>query len=158
MKKLAAMIAFTVLVAVPSWSFAAYTGQISAGGSYVFGGSSNRGPLTFEIGPGYQMLMVRVELPVVFAAGGKDTFPPTTGAFMGVRPSIKVFPWDPFYAKVSTQLFWTGQGHYGAGIGGGIEYSLLDLLGGFAEITVNPYFEKGAGTPVEARIGVILKI
>ena len=133
-----------------------FTGQVSAGSSYVFGGSSSRGPLTFEIGPGYQMMMFRVELPVVLAKSSDDTFPPSPGAFMGLRPSLKVFPWDPFYAKVSSQLFWSGDGHYGIGIGGGVEYTLLDMLGGFFEITVNPYFEKGSGTPVEARLGLSL--
>ena len=100
--------------------------------------------------------MFRAELPLVFAAGGGNTFPPSTEAFMGLKPSIKVFPWDPFYAKLSTQLFWSGDGLYGVGIGGGVEYTFLDLLGGFFEVTVNPYFEKDVGTPIEARLGISL--
>ena len=144
------------LIVVSTPSEASFTGQASAGASYIFGGKQTRGPITFDIGPGYQMLMFRAELPLVFAAGGNNTFPPSTEAFMGLKPSIKIFPWDPFYAKLSTQLFWSGDGYYGVGIGGGVEYTFLDLLGGFFEVTVNPYFEKDVGTPIEARLGMSL--
>jgi len=158
MNRFALGFALTAGLAITTTAHADYTGQVSAGGSYVFGGDAGRGPLTFEIGPGYQMTMLRIEVPLVFAAGGDNTFPPTTSAFMGARPSAKLFFWDPFYAKICTQIFWSGDGYYGIGFGGGAEYMLMDLLGAFAEITVNPYFGDNAGTPLEGRLGVTLKI
>lgn len=156
MKKSALTFSLLIALAHSPSAEAAYTGQVSAGGSYVFGENSGAGPLTFEIGPGYQMTMLRLELPLVFAAGAGNS--PTGETFMGARPSAKLFFWDPFYAKLSTQLFWSGEAQYGVGFGGGAEYMLMDLLGAFGEITINPYFGDNAGMPIEARIGATLKI
>jgi hypothetical protein len=84
-------------------------------------------------------------------------FPRTSGAFLGLRPSVKLFPTDGLYGKLSTQIFWSDEGsHVGLGVGGGFEWRLVDALAVFAEGTVNPYLESDRGLPIELRAGATL--
>ena len=150
-----------LLLAVPLFLFAGseaeakITADASVGIAYNIGGDTDRSPVTFELGAGYQFAIVRLELNAVLAASENNVYPPVSGGFLGLKPQAKVFIFSGFYGKASAQLFFEGE-NYGVGLGGGYEFSLADVVGVFSEVTFNPYFEGGAGLPVELRAGATL--
>lgn len=155
----AALAVALIVAAAPEDASADFTVAASTGASYVVGGNFNRGPVTFEIGIGWEFWdFLRPEVMIVLGAAGdaQDVWPPQSTGFVGFRPSVKVFPWEGLYGRVATQIFFTEDTYFGLGLGAGYEVRVIDMLGIFGEVTVNPYFEEGSGTPIEGRLGLTL--
>lgn len=128
-------------------------------GSSVVVGDGSRGPLTFELGPGWQLGAARIELPIVLGAFGDVTFPRHSDGFLGLRPTLKVFPIDEVYVKVAAQ-FLTPQDqplHLGVSVGGGVELKLARMVGLFGEVAVSPFFVPETAIPLEARAGLTVR-
>ena len=145
--------AFAVSTALESEARADFTVQASAGAPLVIGEGGGFGQATYEIGPGYQLSIVRFELPIVLT---RAPFDGESGVDMvlGLRPSIKIFPVENLYAKASTSLTFGDHSSVGVGVGGGLEYRLADVIGLFGEAQVYPYASNYEGVPIELRAGV----
>lgn len=146
---------------------AAVTVQASVGTSFLLASnddiSSDRGPVMFDIGPGWDVGMLRLEVPLVFAIDDEDYYPRARSTFLGFRPQAKLFPFDWLYGKLSTPiLFPGGDGDeadvvLGLAVGGGIEISLFEILLLHAELNFSPYIAPSTAIPLEGRIGATLK-
>lgn len=145
-------------VAFSTDAFAAPTFSTSVGSSVVIGDGS-RGPLTFEVGPGWQFGAARFELPVMLGAFGDATFPRHADGFLGLRPTLKVFPTDALYVKVAAQMLTPKDQplHLGVSVGGGVELKLARMVGVFGELAVSPFFVPETAIPLEARAGLTVR-
>jgi len=143
----------------PETASADFVVSASSGASYVVGGNFDRGPVTFEIGVGWEFWgWLRPEVLVVLGAAGDahDVWPPQSSGFVGFRPSAKLFPWKGLYGRVAMQAYFTDDTHIGFGAGVGYEFRIVDLIGISGEVMVNPYIEENTGVPIEGRLGLAL--
>lgn len=154
-------------LAVANEARADVTVQASAGTSFMLAASddigSDRGPVTFDVGPGWDLGMVRLEVPLVFGIDSPDAYPRARSTFLGFRPQAKVFPFDWLYGKLSAPiLFPGGEGDesdviLGVTVGGGLEIELADVILLHGEINFSPYVTPSTAIPIEGRAGVTLK-
>jgi hypothetical protein len=128
-------------------------------GSSVTIGDGSRGPLTFELGPGWQLGAARLELPVVLGAFGDVGLPRHADGFLGVRPTLKVFPMDAVYVKVALQVLTPHEQplHLGVSVGGGAEIRVAPMVALFGELALSPFFTPETAIPVEARAGLTIR-
>lgn len=145
-------------IALSSTAHASPTFTTSLGSSIVVG-NGQRGPLTFELGPGWQIGAARLELPIVLGAFGDQTFPRHADGFLGLRPTIKIFPNDWLYVKVAAQLLTPQEQplHLGVSVGGGIEFRIARMIGWYGELAVSPFFLPETAIPLEARTGLTIR-
>ena len=157
-RALFALILGGALLAAPA-AEAGFTLHGSAGATYILSGgggvTADRGPVTFDVAPGLDLGFLRAELPFVFGVNGDDIYPAAPNGFLGLRPQLKIFPFDNLYAKVATQLLFPGDSefYFGLSVGGGLEFKLARALAINIELNFNPMFTPSTVLPLEARAG-----
>ena len=160
------LLAFGVAFAVADDAYADITVQASAGTSFLVSSaddvSSSRGPVTFDIGPGWDLGLVRLEVPMIFALDEPDVYPRARSTFLGFRPQAKVYPFDWLYGKLSTPILFPGADDepsvvLALAVGGGVEFEVVDMLLIHGEVNFSPHIAPADAIPVEGRIGATFK-
>ncbi|MEQ8273459.1 MAG: hypothetical protein RMA76_08930 [Deltaproteobacteria bacterium] len=140
------------------------TVQASAGTSFMLAASddiaSDRGPVTFDVGPGWDIGMLRLEIPLVFGIDEPDVYPRAQSTFLGFRPQAKVFPFDWLYGKLSAPILFPGGDAdlvLGVTVGGGLEIEVADVILLHGELNFSPYVTPSTAIPIEGRVGATFK-
>lgn len=144
----------------PTAAQAGFTLHGSAGVPYILSGgagvSAERGPLTIDVAPGYEILFVRAELPFVFSMSSGNVYPATEAGLLGVRPQLKFFPLRFLYGKIGTELYFADDAtsFFRTAFGLGVEISIKKRVALTSEISVNPFYTPSTILPLEGRVGV----